>query len=50
MISEFYKLRRSAIKDISSYLGFLVGFIGSAPFAWGLLAVQLDAGRFARGL
>jgi len=27
-----------------------VGFIGSAPFAWGLLAVQLDAGRFARGL
>jgi hypothetical protein len=50
MISEFYQLRRSAIKDISSYLGFLVGFIGSAPFAWGLLAVQLDQGRFARGL
>ncbi len=50
MISEFYQLRRTAIKDIAAYLGFLVGFIGSAPFAWGLLAVQLDAGRFARGL
>ncbi len=50
MISEFYQLRRTAIKDIAAYLGFLVGFIGSAPFAWGLLALQLDAGRFARGL
>lgn len=50
MISEFYSLRRTAIKDITAYLGFLVGFIGSAPFAWGLLAEQLDAGRFARGL
>lgn len=50
IISEFYSLRRTAIKDIAAYLGFLVGFIGSAPFAWGLLAVQLDAGRFARGL
>lgn len=43
-------LRRTAIKDISAYLGFLVGFIGSAPFAWGHLAVQLEAGQFARGL
>ncbi|MGK2960583.1 MAG: hypothetical protein ACSLFK_00405 [Gemmatimonadaceae bacterium] len=50
MISEFYSLRRTAIKDIAAYLGFLVGFIGSAPFGWGLLAEQLDAGRFARGL
>jgi hypothetical protein len=50
MISEFYMLRRTAIKDIAAYLGFLAGFIGSAPFAWGLLAQQLEAGRFARGL
>ncbi len=50
VISEFYQLRRTAIKDIAAYLGFLTGFIGSAPFAWGLLAVQLDGGRFARGL
>ena len=50
MISEYYQLRRTAAKDVASYIGFLIGFIGSAPFAWGLLAVQLDAGRFARGL
>jgi hypothetical protein len=50
IISEYYQLRRAAIKDIASYLGFLAGFIGSAPFAWGKLAVELDAGRFARGL
>src|SRR5687767_9965311 len=50
MISEFYQLRRTAIKDLAAYLGFLVGFIGSAPFAWRLLAAQLEAGRFARGL
>jgi len=50
MISEYYQLRRTAAKDVAAYIGFLIGFIGSAPFAWGLLATQLDAGRFARGL
>lgn len=50
MISEFYHLRRTAAKDIAGYLGFLTGFIGSAPFAWGLLARQLESGTFVRGL
>ncbi len=50
MKSEFYHLRRTAIKDLSAYCGFLLGFLGSAPLAWELLAGQLDAGRFARGL
>ena len=50
MISEFYHLRRTAIKDIAGYLGFLTGFIGSAPLAWGLLASQLESGTFVRGL
>lgn len=50
MISEFYKLRRTAIKDIASYLAFLAGFIGAAPFAWSLLAAQLETGSFATGL
>ena len=50
MISEFYKLRRTAIKDIASYLAFLAGFIGAAPFAWGLLASQLEGGSFVTGL
>ncbi len=50
MISEFYRLRRTAIKDIASYLAFLAGFIGAAPFAWGLLAAELETGSFATGL
>lgn len=50
ILSEFYHLRRTAIKDIAAYLGFLMGFIGAAPFAWGLLAGELESGRFSRGL
>jgi hypothetical protein len=50
MQSEFYKLRRTAIKDLSAYCGFLLGFLGSAPLAWELLAGQLGEGKFARGL
>ena len=48
--SEFYHLRRTAIKDLASYVGFLAGFIGTAPFAWGLLSDQLASGSFVRGL
>ena len=50
MQSEYYHLRRTAIKDLAAYCGFLLGFLGSAPFAWELLSNQLDAGSFARGL
>ena len=50
MQSEYYHLRRTAIKDLAAYCGFLLGFLGSAPFAWEQLADQLDVGSFARGL
>ncbi|MEO5904011.1 MAG: hypothetical protein ABIQ55_08375 [Gemmatimonadaceae bacterium] len=50
MQSEYYHLRRTAIKDLAAYCGFLLGFLGSAPLAWELLASQLDEGNFARGL
>lgn len=50
ILSEFYHLRRTAIKDLAAYIGFLVGFIGVAPFAWGLLGEQLASGEFVRGL
>jgi hypothetical protein len=50
MLSEFYHLRRTAIKDVFAYLGFLAGFIGAAPFAWGLLGDQLASGAFVKGL
>jgi hypothetical protein len=50
ILSEFYHLRRTAIKDLAAYIGFLAGFIGAAPFAWGLLSDQLASGTFVRGL
>ncbi len=50
MQSEYYHLRRTAIKDLAAYCGFLLGFLGAAPFAWEQLASQLDDGKFARGL
>ncbi|HEX6576047.1 MAG TPA: hypothetical protein VF042_13855 [Gemmatimonadaceae bacterium] len=50
ILSEFYHLRRTAIKDVAAYIGFLAGFIGAAPFAWELLSDQLASGSFVRGL
>ncbi|MEO5590264.1 MAG: hypothetical protein ABIS03_11810 [Gemmatimonadaceae bacterium] len=50
MLSEYYHLRRTAIKDIASYLGFLTGFIGAAPLAWGILSARLQSEDFVRGL
>lgn len=50
ILSEFYQLRRTTIKDLAAYIGFLAGFIGAAPFAWGLLSGQLASGSFVRGL
>jgi len=50
IISEFYQLRRTAIKDLAAYMGFLAGFIGAAPFAWSLLSDQLASGSFVKGL
>lgn len=50
MLSEFYILRRTTIKDLAAYCGFLIGFIGSAPFAWPRLTAEIDRGNFVLGL
>ena len=50
MLSEFYQLRRTAIKDLAAYCGFLIGLIGSAPFAWPVLTAEIDRGNFVLGL
>ena len=50
MLSEFYQLRRTTIKDLAAYCGFLIGFIGSAPFAWPRLTAEIDRGNFVLGL
>lgn len=43
-------MRRSAIKDLCAYCAFLVGFLGSAPFAWRYLTLELERGNLSRGL
>lgn len=50
ILSEFYQLRRTNIKDLSGFCGFLVGFLGSAPLAWRYLGAQLEGDDFVRGL
>ena len=43
-------MRRTAIKDLFAYCAFLLGFLGSAPFAWKYLALELERGNLAQGL
>ena len=50
MISEYYSLRRTSIKDLAAYCGFLVGFLGAAPLAWPRLTAEIDRGNFVLGL
>jgi len=50
MLSEFYHLRRTTIKDLAAYCGFLIGFVGSAPFAWPQLTTEIDRGNLVLGL
>jgi ribosomal protein S18 acetylase RimI-like enzyme len=48
--SEFYQLRRISIRDLTAFFGFLVGWIGSAAFAWPYLVVGWETGHFTRGV
>jgi GNAT superfamily N-acetyltransferase len=49
--SEFYQARRSAIKDLAAYLGFVIGFIGAAPLGWPFLTAGFaEDGDAAAGL
>jgi hypothetical protein len=50
MISEYYSLRRTSIKDLAGYCGFLVGFLGAAPLAWPRLTAEIDRGNLVLGL
>lgn len=48
-MSEFYSLRRNAITDLSAFFGFLIGFLGSAPFAWPFLQVGFQTAEIVKG-
>ena len=48
-LSEFYSLRRDAITDMSALFGFLIGFVGAAPFAYGFLRVGFQTAEIVKG-
>jgi GNAT superfamily N-acetyltransferase len=48
-MSEFYSLRRNAITDLSAFFGFLIGFLGSSPFAWPYLQVGFQTQEIVKG-
>lgn len=48
-MSEFYSLRRGAITDLSALFGFLVGFVGAAPFAYDFLRVGFETQEIVKG-
>jgi ribosomal protein S18 acetylase RimI-like enzyme len=48
-MSEFYSLRRNAITDLSAFFGFLIGFIGSSPYAYTYLRVGFQTQEIVKG-
>jgi ribosomal protein S18 acetylase RimI-like enzyme len=48
-VSEFYTARRNAITDLSAFFGFLIGFVGSAPFAYPFIRVGFETAQIVRG-
>lgn len=50
VLSEYYRLRRTNIKDATALVGFLAGFLGSAPIAWAFLGAQMEGVDFVRAL
>lgn len=48
-MSEFYSLRRNAITDLSAFFGFLVGFLGSSPYAYTYLRVGFQTQEIVKG-
>jgi len=48
--TEFYRERRHRIVDGAALIGFLVGFLGSAPLAWMRLSTDWVAGAITRSL
>ncbi len=49
-MSDFYRVRRTTIKDTTALLAFFVGFAWSGALAWPFLTSQVDRGEMIRGL
>lgn len=48
-MSEFYSIRRGNITDMSALFGFLIGFVGAAPFAYDFLRVGFETQHIVKG-
>lgn len=49
-MSEFYRLRRIAIKDVTALIAFFLGFVWAGPFALPYFQADLDRGDIVRAL
>jgi GNAT superfamily N-acetyltransferase len=49
-VSEFYVLRRRAIKDVTALILFVIGWFGSAPFGWPYITAGFDGGNVTKGV
>lgn len=50
VLSEFYALRRTSIKDTVGLLGFVFGWFASAPVAWPYIKAGFDTGDPTKGV
>jgi GNAT superfamily N-acetyltransferase len=48
-MSEFYTIRRDNITDLTAFFGFLVGFIGAAPYAYSFIRVGFETATIVKG-
>jgi GNAT superfamily N-acetyltransferase len=49
-LSEFYRARRGNITDLTGLIFFVIGWMGSAPFAWRYIRAGLDTGDATSGI
>jgi GNAT superfamily N-acetyltransferase len=49
-LSEFYRARRGNITDLTGLIFFVIGWMGSAPFAWRYIRDGLDTGDATSGI
>ncbi|MDB4913455.1 MAG: hypothetical protein JWM95_1099, partial [Gemmatimonadetes bacterium] len=49
-MSEFYKQRRTSIKDGVGLVAFIFGWFAAAPFAWPYISQGFDNGDPAKGV
>lgn len=49
-LSEFYTLRRRAIKDITGLIAFVIGWFASAPVGWPYITAGFENGEVTKGV